>query len=76
MQQFSRSLFLLSRQCGAAGLVAEAQQLFQLAREAAGGRRAKAVDFMVYRTLAGLLGWKRVGRWSVWLDVHRKGVAG
>ncbi len=42
MQRFSRKLFLLSRQCGAAGLVRESCRLFKLAREAAG--RCEVLD--------------------------------
>jgi glycosyltransferase involved in cell wall biosynthesis len=37
MQVFSRSLFLLSRQCGAAGLPTESRQLFQLASDTCEG---------------------------------------
>ena len=36
MQHFARELFLLARQCGAAGLAEEARILFELARQASG----------------------------------------
>ena len=72
MQVFSRSLFLLARQCGAAGLPTESQQLFQLARQAAGDNRAQGADFRLYALLAGVLGWVLVGKASVWLDSLKK----
>jgi hypothetical protein len=68
MQQFARSLFLLSRQCGAAGLSTQSRELFELAREACGERRANAIDFRVYRALADVLGWSAMGRASQWID--------
>lgn len=64
MQHFARELFLLARQCGAAGLPGPAQRLFQLAREASTPARAVGLDFRGYRALAGLLGW----RWAGWLS--------
>jgi hypothetical protein len=68
MQAFSRSLFLLARQCGAAGLPAESQRLFDLARQAAGNSRGRGLDFVLYALAAGVLGWKAAGKASVWLD--------
>lgn len=68
MQAFSRSLFLLARQCGAAGLPAESERLFALARQAAGSERRNGLDFLVYALAAGVLGWTMVGNASVWLD--------
>ncbi|HVT45437.1 MAG TPA: glycosyltransferase family A protein, partial [Thermoanaerobaculia bacterium] len=61
MQIFARRLFLLSRQCGAAGLVAESKQLFEMARRASGDERAKGRDFRMYRGLAGVVGWRGAG---------------
>jgi glycosyltransferase involved in cell wall biosynthesis len=58
---FARELFLLARQCGAAGLAAESRELFQLARAASGPQRERGLDFRLYRALASLLGWTRVG---------------
>jgi len=71
MQAFSRSLFLLARQCGAAGLPAESQRLFGLAGQAAGSKRRNGLDFALYALAAGVLGWKAAGKASVWLDSLR-----
>jgi glycosyltransferase involved in cell wall biosynthesis len=71
MQQFARSLFLLARQCGAAGLARESRQLFELAREASGGLRSRGIDFRAYGALAHVFGWGTIGRASVWLDGMR-----
>jgi glycosyltransferase involved in cell wall biosynthesis len=71
MRHFARELFLLARQCGAAGLAAESKQLFELARDASGPIRAEALDFRAYRALASLVGWSSLGRASVWLDQFR-----
>ncbi|HKR64508.1 MAG TPA: glycosyltransferase family 2 protein [Thermoanaerobaculia bacterium] len=60
MQTYARELFLLSRQCGAAGLEDESKMLFELAREASGPRR-DARQFRVYAAIARLLGWSRTG---------------
>lgn len=71
MHTFSRSLFLLSRQCGAAGLPDESRHLFSLARQAAGDNRARRLDFRVYAFLADAVGWHAAGKMSVWLDQLR-----
>ena len=68
MQHFARALFLLSRQCGAAGLAAESRRLFELARQASGHVRSQGLDFRIYNIAAGLLGWKNMGRISGWWD--------
>src|SRR5262249_8241937 len=57
MQHFARELFLLARQCGAAGLPDDAKRLFGLAREASGPERSCGIDFLAYRAAAGVLGW-------------------
>ena len=62
MQHFARALFRLARQCGAAGLVDESKRLFELARATSSEERARGIDFRGYRLLAGLLGWRHVGR--------------
>src|SRR5207248_2693324 len=67
MRHFARELFLLARQCGAAGLPAESRRLFELAREASGQERDR-LQFRAYRALAGLVGWKFVGRLSSMAD--------
>lgn len=68
MRHFSRALFLLSRQCGAAALAAEAQNLFDLAREASGPGRSRGLDFRLYRMMAGTVGWSTAGRIACRLD--------
>lgn len=70
MQHFARELFLLARQCGAAGLVAESRRLFGLAREASGHRGSRA-DFRLYRGAAALLGWRLTGALACWSDRMR-----
>jgi glycosyltransferase involved in cell wall biosynthesis len=61
MRHYARELFLLARQCGAAGLPAESRMLFALAREAS-GRRRHHPQFHLYRAAAALLGWRLAGR--------------
>ena len=61
MQHFARELFLLARQCGAAGLPDESRTLFDLAREAS-GTGGNRLQFRAYRSLAGLLGWSLTGK--------------
>jgi len=60
MQHFGRELFHLARQCGAAGLGAESQALFEIARAI-----APRWDLQVYALAARALGWKRVGKLSM-----------
>ena len=72
MQHFSRELFLLSRQCGAAGLPTESRELFKLAKEASGTERARGIDFMLYGIAAGIVGWPLVGRLACASDWFRK----
>ena len=71
MQHFARALFLLARQCGAAGLAKESRRLFALSRQAAGESRSRGLDYRLYQSAASLLGWNAVGRLSVWLDRAR-----
>ncbi|MEA2464087.1 MAG: hypothetical protein QOJ98_1834 [Acidobacteriota bacterium] len=61
MRHYARELFLLARQCGAAGLAAESRMLFEVAREAS-GRRRHHLQFHAYRATAALLGWRLTGR--------------
>jgi len=68
MQHFGRELFLLARQCGAAGLAHEARMLFKLARQASGTRRGRGIDFLLYGAGAGLMGWRAMGTLSCALD--------
>ncbi|HRW64687.1 MAG TPA: glycosyltransferase family A protein [Candidatus Competibacter sp.] len=71
MQHFARELFLLARQCGAAGLAAEARELFRLARAASGSERSSGLDFRLYRLLARMIGWARAGRLTCAMDRWR-----
>jgi hypothetical protein len=70
MQTFSRSLFLLSRQCGAIGLAQESRALFDLAIQAAGPLRGRAIDFKVYAAMARVFGWARTGALANRVDRH------
>jgi glycosyltransferase involved in cell wall biosynthesis len=72
MRHFSRELFLLARQCGAAGLPTESRELFQLAKDASGAQRAHGIDFMLYGIAAGTIGWPLVGRLACASDWFRK----
>jgi len=67
MRAFARGLFLLARQCGAAGLAPESRALFELSRDAS-GPRAGGWDFLAYRTLAGGVGWRLAGAFACRLD--------
>lgn len=68
MQHFARELFLLARQCGAAGLPQEAETLFRLARAASGSHRGNGLDFRCYNSLARVLGWEWAGRIACFSD--------
>ena len=71
MQHFARALFLLARQCGAAGLAKESRRLFDLSREASGDKRGKGLDYKLYKLASSFLGWTTTGRLSNWLDQQR-----
>lgn len=60
MRNFARSLFLLARRCGVAGLPAEARLLLSLAKQAAGP--TAGLDLRCYGVLAALAGWRNLGR--------------
>jgi glycosyltransferase involved in cell wall biosynthesis len=68
MKLFARELFLLARQCGAAGLGGEAKMLFKLARQASGTERGRGIDFLLYGTGARLVGWRAMGSLTCRLD--------
>jgi hypothetical protein len=68
MQHFARELFLLARQCGAAGLAYEARMLFELARQASGTERSRGIDFLLYSAGARLVGWRAMGSLTCGLD--------
>jgi glycosyltransferase involved in cell wall biosynthesis len=71
MQHFARELFLLSRQCGAAGLSKESKELFQISKEASGEKRSKGLDYKMYQYLAFFFGWSNVGKAACFLDKLR-----
>ena len=72
MQHFARELFLLSRQCGAAGLTRESKELFALAKEASGIERGRRWDFGLYSFLAAVLGWSLAGKLACFSDRYRR----
>jgi len=63
MQQFARELFLLARQCGAAGLADESRRLVAAARSVSDAR-----DLRMYERVAGLIGWSVAGRLACLAD--------
>lgn len=71
MQHFARELFLLSRQCGAAGREADARGLYELSRKAAGPLRGNGPDFRAYGWFARAVGWSAAGRLACWSDRFR-----
>jgi glycosyltransferase involved in cell wall biosynthesis len=71
MQQFSRRIFLLSRQCGAAGLADESRRLVNLAMHAYGLPASGYTDLHVYSMLASVFGWRNLGHVSVLIDSLR-----
>lgn len=72
MQHYARELFLLARQCGAAGLTAESKRLFELARRASGESRAAGYDFRLYKLLSSMIGWRAAGKLACLSDGLRR----
>ena len=72
MRHFARELFLLSRQCGAAGLTEESRSMFMLARQASGERRGEGWDFKLYERLAAFTGWRLLGTLACYSDYLRR----
>lgn len=72
MQHFARQLFLLARQCGAAGLVPASHELFLLSKAASGPERARRLDFVIYEMVARIVGWDLAGRIACMTDILRK----
>jgi len=66
---FAQGLFLLSRQCGAAGLPEESRKLLKASVVAAG--KVKLKNQLIYRFLATLIGWTNVGALCERLDSAR-----
>jgi len=65
MRHFSRSAFLLSRQCGLAGIPETSRSLFQLALKASTPEDRRSLDYWLYGLLAKVLGWCWAARLSV-----------
>jgi glycosyltransferase involved in cell wall biosynthesis len=72
LQHFARELFLLARQCGAAGLANESERLFHLAREVSLSHRSVGLDFSLYEVGARAIGWTTMGRLACRLDHLRR----
>ena len=72
MQHFARELFLLSRQCGSAGLNEESKMLFRLSREASPLGRRTGLDFSLYKIAAHAIGWKAAGKIACHIDKLRQ----
>jgi hypothetical protein len=62
LARFARELFLLARQCGAAGLGDESKRLFAAARAASTRERARALDFRLYGAFSTLFGPRAAAR--------------
>jgi hypothetical protein len=71
MQHFARELFLISRQCGAAGLPNESKMLFELSRKASGPIKGRKPDFQIYAFLSRIFGWGITGKLACLLDNFR-----
>ncbi len=61
MKRAARNLFRLARDAGARGLAAEGRRLLRLAAEIDRRRRG---EYLLYESLAQLLGWPRTAAWS------------
>jgi glycosyltransferase involved in cell wall biosynthesis len=72
MQHCARELFLLARQCGAAGLAVDSKSLFELSRKASGGERGAGLDFRLYGLAAAVFGWHAMGALACATDRLRK----
>jgi glycosyltransferase involved in cell wall biosynthesis len=70
MQHFARELFLLARQCGAAGLVEDSERLFYLSRNASGRARDR-LQLKVYWIVARMFGWTAAARIAGLRDIFR-----
>lgn len=65
---FLKSLFLLSRSCGAAGLSRESQTLFEKARTHGYEHGLSKLQLNIYSCGARLFGWKFMGKLSLLID--------
>jgi hypothetical protein len=65
--RYGQALFLLARQCGAAGLGPQSRSLLTLASEAATRGRAKH-QIPIYRAVASVFGYQRLGTIVAWSE--------
>jgi GT2 family glycosyltransferase len=65
-QRFARELFHLGRQCGAAGLADESEQLVTLARTI-----SPSLDLRIYALAATVAGWQNTARAAAWIAGRR-----
>lgn len=72
MQHFARALFLLSRQCGSAGLREESRKLFNLSREASSSDTRTGLDLALYKIVAQVIGWSVTGKIACQIDKLRQ----
>jgi hypothetical protein len=66
LQHLARGLFLLARQCGAAGLTAQSRALTRRSAELTGAKDAR-----IYALVAPIIGWRTAGGFSEWFDRTR-----
>jgi glycosyltransferase involved in cell wall biosynthesis len=71
MQRFARELFLLARQCGAAGREKDSKSLFKLVRQASRQSATKKIEFFAYESACRLFGWKAIGELACRMDRWR-----
>ena len=67
MRTFARELFLLGRQCGAAGLGQDSARLVAAARSI-----SDSIDLKIYERFARVFGWSAAGRVAVFSDRLRR----
>lgn len=71
--RFGQSLFLLARQCAAAGLLPQSDRLLELAAMASRGRGKSRFQIPIYRWLAFAVGHQRLARLTQKIDDWRSG---
>lgn len=71
LSRFGQSLFLLARQCAAAGLLMQSDRLLELAATASRGRGKTRFQIPIYRWLAFGIGHQRLARLTRQIDEWR-----
>lgn len=74
VSRYARSMFLLARQCGAAGLERESARLLDLATEAAVASGAGSKQVAVYRWVSRLVGLRGAGVLAAGIDRLRAAI--